>query len=409
MRTVVKIDLTKTAMEESRKIFHNRYHPEIPPVDTVKAGEVFKVECFDFSGGQIKNDDDAADIKNMDLSVAHILSGPIAVEGAEPGDAVEVELLDIQPFPERAWGVTAVLDPNNGGGGFLGDVMKGPCKAIWDFEGIYASSRHIPGVRFVGMIHTGIIATAPSHQLLAEWNRREGVLIASAPNHQPPLAFPPSAQGALVGGLEGTPLGERVKVEGARTAPTREHGGNCDIKNLSRGAKIWIPVYVPGANLSFGDIHFSQGDGEIAFCGGIETSGIVTCRVQVIKRGVDRFALKNPIFLPGPVEPRYTKYLTFQGIPVDRGIQHFLDPRVAFRQACLNAVAYLQRLGYTAEQAYLILSAAPCESRINNIVDVPNSCCSIGIPAEIFDFDILPRADEHVRTFDNKALATLRF
>lgn len=72
------------------------------------------------TGGQIKNDDDAADIKNMDLSVAHILSGPIAVEGAEPGDAVEVELLDIQPFPERAWGVTAVLDPNNGGGGFLG-------------------------------------------------------------------------------------------------------------------------------------------------------------------------------------------------------------------------------------------------------------------------------------------------
>lgn len=114
------------------------------------------------------------------------------------------------------------------------------------------------------MIHTGIIATAPSHQLLADWNRREGELIASAPNHQPPLAFPPSTLGAMVGALKGTPLGERVKAEGARTAPSREHGGNCDIKNLSRGAKIWLPVYVPGANLSFGDIHFSQGDGEIA-------------------------------------------------------------------------------------------------------------------------------------------------
>jgi formamidase len=106
---------------------------------------------------------------------------------------------------------------------------------------------------------------------------------------------------------------------------------------------------------------------------------------------MEKFAMRNPIFLPGPVEPRYVKYLTFEGIAVDdNGKQHFLDPRVSFRQACLNAMAYLQKLGYSREQAYLILSAVPCEGRINNIVDIPNSCCSIGIPAEIFDFDILP-------------------
>lgn len=50
MRTLIKVDLTKTAMEETRPIFHNRYHPDIPPVETVKSGEAFKVECFDFSG-----------------------------------------------------------------------------------------------------------------------------------------------------------------------------------------------------------------------------------------------------------------------------------------------------------------------------------------------------------------------
>lgn len=287
--------------------------------------------------------------------------------------------------------------------------MKGPAKAVWEFEGIYAKSRHIPGVRFVGLIHAGIIATAPSHQLLLEWNRREGDLIASAPTANPPLAFPPTPAGAMVGSIEGTPLGERVKSEGAMTAPSREHGGNCDIKNLSRGARIWLPVYVPGANLSFGDIHFSQGDGEIAFCGGIEMSGIITCKVRLLKGGVSRYAMKNPFFVPGPVEPRYNKYLTFEGIPVDqRGTQHFLDPRIGFRNACLNAINYLERQGYTREQAYVILSAAPCESRINNIVDVPNSCCTIGVPTEIFDVDILPRVEGEKRDRTGN-LATVKF
>jgi formamidase len=49
----------------------------------------------------------------------------------------------------------------------------------------------------------------------------------------------------------------RVKKSGARTVPPREHGGNCDIKNLSIGSKLYLPVYVDGANLSVGDIHFS--------------------------------------------------------------------------------------------------------------------------------------------------------
>jgi len=119
--------------------------------------------------------------------------------------------------------------------------------------------------------------------------------------------------------------------------------------------------------------------------------GIVTTRVTVIKNGVEKMALKNPIFLTGPIEPRYWKYLTFEGISVDsEGLQHYLDPAVSFRNAVLNAMAYLQKLGYSKEQAYLILTAAPIESRINNIVDVPNSCVSIAIPTDIFVFDITP-------------------
>lgn len=74
---------------------------------------------------------------------------------------------------------------------------------------------------------------------------------------------------------DGTPEWIRIANEAARTIPGRENGGNCDIKNLSRGSKIYLPVFVEGANLSTGDMHFSQGDGEVSFCGAIEMSGFL--------------------------------------------------------------------------------------------------------------------------------------
>ena len=68
--------------------------------------------------------------------------------------------------------------------------------------------------------------------------------------------------------------------EAARTVLPREHGGNCDIKNLTRGSKVYFPVYVEGGGLSMGDLHFSQGDGEITFCGAIEMAGYLDIRVS---------------------------------------------------------------------------------------------------------------------------------
>lgn len=135
-----------------------------------------------------------------------------------------------------------------------------------DFEGIFCKSRHIPGVRFAGAIHPGIMACAPSHELLEKWNQREGALVATNPCRIPPLAHLPSPVGALMGRLETTDpaRAKELAKTGARTTPPREHGGNVDIKNLSRGSKTWLPVYIPGANLSIGDLHFSIGDGEIA-------------------------------------------------------------------------------------------------------------------------------------------------
>jgi formamidase len=150
-------------------------------------------------------------------------------------------------------------------------------------------------------------------------------------------------------------------------------------------------VYVKGANLSMGDIHFSQGDGEISFCGAIEMAGYLDMRVDLIKGGVRKYKVVNPLFRTGPFEPRFAQYLIFEGISVDeKGKQYYLDAHVAYRRACLNAIAYLKRFGYSGEQAYLLLSAAPAEGRISGIVDIPNACATLAVPTEIFEFDILP-------------------
>lgn len=126
--------------------------------------------------------------------------------------------------------------------------------------------------------------------------------------------------------------------------------------------------------------------------------------------------IKSPIFLPGEVAAQYgpSRYLTFEGFSVDEtGKQHYLDATVAYRQACLRAIEYLKRFGmffdlvvimrilvdhasvkpgYSGEQIYLLLSCAPIKGIIAGIVDIPNACTTLGIPMDIFAFDISPEA-----------------
>ncbi|BAZ43368.1 putative amidase [Chondrocystis sp. NIES-4102] len=391
--TLFKIDLTKP-MAQQEIPGHNRWHPDIPAVVTVKPGDVFRIECKDWTDGQIKNNDDPSDIEKVDLNIVHVLSGPIRVEGAQPGDILVVDILDIGALPGDEWGFTGIFARENGGG-FLTDHFPKAAKACWDLQGIYTSSRHIPGVRFAGITHPGLIGCAPSMELLQTWNKRERALVAKGgppwKPEIPDLAKLPNPDQAVLGTLKGSEF-ERVAAEAARTVPPREHGGNCDIKNLSKGSRIYFPVYVDGANLSMGDIHFSQGDGEISFCGAIEMSGYIDLHVDIIKGGVEKYSMVNPIFKPGPVEPQYSEYLIFEGICVDEfsGEQYYLDAHVAYRRACLNAINYLQKFGFTGEQAYLLLSCAPVEGRISGIVDIPNACCTLALPTAIFDKNILP-------------------
>ncbi|KAL9588247.1 MAG: hypothetical protein Q9203_002942 [Teloschistes exilis] len=390
-KTALKVDLKKPAAEQPG--LHNRWHPDIPFNGTIKNGEVVKIECVDWTGGQIGNNDSADDVRNVDLTKVHNLSGPFEVETAEPGDVLVVEIQDVQPFQDQPWGFTGVFDKSNGGG-FLDDIYPHAAKAIWDFEGIFCSSRHIPHVRFAGLIHPGILGCAPSQAILDEWNRRESDLIKTTTLERI-VAQPPEPQNVHAGSAT-EEVKAKVGKEGARTIPGRpEHGGNCDIKNLSRGSQTFLPVHVKGAKFSVGDLHFSQGDGEISFCGAIEMAGVITVKLTVMKNGMADLGMKSPMFLPGPVEPHYGpgRYLTFEGFSVDEnGKQHYLDATVAYRQTTLRCIEYLRRFGYSDYQVYLMLSCAPIQGHIAGLVDIPNACTTLGLPMDIFDFDISPTA-----------------
>lgn len=399
-QTVFQVDQNRS-MHEQRVPGHNRWHPSIPAVAEVAPGEECRIECKDWTDGQVRNDDSANDVRDMVLDHNHMLSGPVAVSGAEPGDLLVIDYLDIGPVhtmnqPQgtesgQGWGYTGIFDRANGGG-FLTDTFPTAGKVIWDFHGRYATSRHLPGVRLASNVHPGLSGCAPSEAMLAEWNRRERALIDTEPNRVPPLALAPREAGALAGTATGAAR-DRVAQEGARTIPPREHGGNVDIKNLSIGSRVYYPVYVPGANFSIGDLHFAQGDGEISFCGAIEMGGYVDVGIGLIKDGMRKYGTEVPLFEPGRNGPHYTDFVSFMGISVDGSGQHYMDATVAYRNACLNAIRYLEKFGYTGEQAYLLLCAAPIEGRVSGIVDIPNACCSLYLPTAIFDFDIRPTSE----------------
>jgi formamidase len=393
-KTLVQVDLAQSPYENPN--VHNRWHPDIPMVEWVKPGEDFLMETYDWTGGFIKNNDCADDVRDIDLSIVHFLSGPIGVKGAEPGDLLVVDLLDVGAKPESPWGFNGFFSKQNGGG-FLTDHFPLAQKSIWDFKGVYTQSRHVPRVSFAGLIHPGLIGCLPDQQLLETWNAREGALIATDPNRVPPLGTVPFAGTAHLGKLQGSAR-DKAAAEGARTVPPREHGGNVDIKDLSRGSRIYFPVYVEGGGLSMGDLHFSQGDGEITFCGAIEMAGWLHLRVDIIKGGMAKYGIKNPIFKPSPITPNYNNYLIFEGISVDeQGTQHYLDVQIAYRQACLNAIEYLTKFGYSRAQAYAILGTAPVQGHISGVVDIPNACATLWLPTEIFDFDVMPNASGPTR------------
>ena len=109
--TLIKIDFSKTP--EQHPCIHNRWHPNIPMIAWVKPGDDFKVECVDWTGGQIHNNDSADDVRDVDLTKVHYLSGPIGVEGVEPGDLLVGALLHIGTLPKSESGFNGFFSREN--------------------------------------------------------------------------------------------------------------------------------------------------------------------------------------------------------------------------------------------------------------------------------------------------------
>jgi len=382
----------------------NRWHPDIPAAVEADPGETMRLEALDWTGGQITDNDDPNEVRDVDLSQVHYLAGPVHVNGAEPGDLLKVDFLDMGPLNDRSeFGFTGTFSQKNGGG-FLTDHFPHAAKSIWDLDGYTVSSRHIPDIEYEGKIHPGLAGCAPSQELLEEWNEREQELIEkheedpeSIPNHptgepEPGVANPPTAEGAQLGEMDPEDA-EEIVDEAARTVPPREHGGNHDIKDLSIGSTVYFPVYVEGAKFGIGDFHASQGDGEISFCGAIEMAAFVDVKFDLVKDGMEKLGVDHPIFEPGHRGPNFEDYITFCGYSVtEDGEQKYIDSHTAYRRACLQAIDYLKEFGYTGQQALHILGTVPVEGRQSGVVDVPNACSTLALPQGAFEFDISPEA-----------------
>ena len=201
------------------------------------------METRDALDGQIQPDATVSVFDAIEAGAIHPLTGPIYVKGAEPGDALEIEFLDIEAQPVAFSGIFPGL-------GFLRDVMTEAYLVHWTIADGWATSEQIPGVRIPGAPFMGVSGVAPSPEALAAWTDREQRLLDKGG-----LVFPPDLAGAVPGGACG--------LHGLRTLPPREAGGNFDVKQLTKGSKLLLPVYVEGALFSTGDGHFAQGDGEV--------------------------------------------------------------------------------------------------------------------------------------------------
>jgi formamidase len=179
-----------------------------------------------------------------------------------------------------------------------------------------------------------------------------------------------------------------VAEEGLRTIPPRENCGNADVKQLTRGSKLYVPVAVEGALYSVGDGHFAQGDAEC--CGtAIEMGATAVVRFRVHKdlARTNRIVwprFSHPGFFAKPEHGLPRNFIATMGMPVTaEGRQENCDLALAARNAVIRMIELLEERGWTREQAYVLCSVA-VDLRVSNLVDVPNVTVSALLPEDIF-------------------------
>ena len=303
----------------AREQFHLAWDPAIPPIETVPDGSTIEFDCLDASGGQLTAESTVADIAALDFSRVDQVNGPIAVDGASPRDTLQVELLEFQP---AGWGWTASIP----GFGLLADDFPDPAYKVTAVPGPTGWADFWPGVRVPLAPFCGEIGVAP-------------------------MTGPRS------------------------TIPPDTHGGNMDTRHLVAGSTLFLPVFVPGANLSMGDGHATQGDGEV--CGtAIETPMRALVRVTVRKD----LHVTAPEFLAAPdphAEVRNGRRYATDGVGE--------DPMTAARDAIRRMIDWLGREhGLSPIDAYLLCSVA-IDLRVSEIVDMPNVIVTAHCPLALFE------------------------
>ena len=291
---------------------HYVWDNAIPPRIEIDPGDTVVFRCRDSSDGYYRRGMTSADVARR-VSKGHPLTGPVGIRGARPGDVLQVDVRELVPGD---LGYTSFRP----GIGLLRDDFTEPYLKLWELRGQAAELR--PGMRVPLAPFLGVMGVA--------------------------LAEP----GAHV------------------TAPPRSNGGNMDIKQLTAGSTLYLPVWVDGALFSCGDGHAAQGDGEVCITA-IETTMTATLRFTV-RRDI---RLAWPELETSLARPRGRHYATTGIAP---------DLMEAARQAVRGMIGHLvERRGLSREDAY-ILSSVSVDLRISEVVDAPNWVVSAFLPLDIF-------------------------
>jgi acetamidase/formamidase len=300
---------------------HIGWNNAFEPVLSIAPGETVEFHPLDASGGQLTAVSTVADIAALDFSQVNPVVGPVFVDGAAPGDAIKLTMLGFEP---SGWGWTA----NIPGFGLLADQFPDPTLHIWTYQtDLSAPALFGPGGRVPLRPFCGTMGLAPAEP------------------------------------------GQHSVV------PPRRVGGNLDIRDLSLGAELWLPVEVAGGLFSLGDTHAAQGDGEV--CGtAIESPMSAMLRIDLVKDA----RLAFPRFV---VPEQASRPLDAGGHDVTTGIGPDL---MAAARAAVSAMVDLisARHGMAAVDAYLLCSVC-ADLRISEIVDQPNWVVSFHFPRAVFD------------------------
>ncbi len=386
-QTIVEVKKKGAHCEQDPNCF-NRYHPAIKPVARAKPGDLIVVHTRDALDSNLNINSKPKDVTAIDVNLIHPMTGPIYIEGAKRGDVLAIKLINVTP---NEYGYTTIIP----GFGFLPDLYTEPFIANWKLNHVEAVSAEVPGVRIPMNGFMGSVGVMPGTQEVDTWLARETQLAAAGGVALPPE--PTSARPSEICGPKGS-----HKDKCLRTIPPRENGGNMDVKQMVEGTTLLLPCFIDGCGLFIGDVHFAQGDGEVAGTA-IEMGAVVTVETS-IRKGMAS-VVKQPMFeggsqikklepdsfhavvgypfkAAGEVPPQWT-YLDSAKIKPLTNLSN--DVTLAARNSLINMIDWLKTTkGLTKEQAFVVTSVA-CDLRISNVVDVPNYAVTTICPMNIFD------------------------